>query len=136
MESIAFTKLNHGWNAEPNAPDERVVVNGDRVELSFLLNPWAFDAAEGDVGRLRFQGCTRWRLGPTNDEGWYRGECRYSNTAPGWGEFYEVTGPDPLADQPKDWQALPSDAPGNRHFLFYLRDTTFECIAADWSFDR
>lgn len=71
MESIIFTKLNHGWNSEPNAPDERVVVDGDGVELSFLLNPWAFDADKGAVGRLLFKGCTGWRLGPAYDEGWY-----------------------------------------------------------------
>jgi hypothetical protein len=136
MRAIAFEKLNRDWNAEPNVPDEHVAVNGDQLELSFRLNPWAFDAKEGEVGRLLFWNCTRWRLGATNDEGWYLGQCRYSKIAPNWGEFYEVTGIDPLVDQPEDWHEIRSAAPGNRHFIFYLRDSTFECIAAKWAFER
>lgn len=136
VEGMTFKKLNDAWNAEPNAPDERVIVYDDRVELSFILNPWEFEASEGEIGRLLFEGCAQWRLGPTNDEGWYRGQCRYSKTAPDWGEFYEIIGPDSLVDQPDDWHALVSAAPGRRHFLFYLRDTTFECIAKEWAFKR
>jgi hypothetical protein len=134
MKAPTFTKLNQGWNAEPNDPAERMSVEGSRVALSFALNPWAYDAAEGESGRLTFTDCARWRLGPTNDEGWYRGACRYSGIAPVWGEFYELTGPDPDLDRPKDWRAATGS--GARHFLFYLRDNTFECIAADWSFSR
>ncbi|MDB5707615.1 MAG: hypothetical protein JWN66_4731 [Sphingomonas bacterium] len=136
MKTATFLKLNDGWNAEPNDPDEHVAVNANAVELTFFLNPWAYDAAEGQVGRLIFTESARWRLGPTNDEGWYRGQCRYGRLAPGWGEFYEIIGPDPLVGQSNDWHELEPVGTGDRHFLFYLRDNTFECIAADWSFRR
>jgi hypothetical protein len=33
---------------------------------------------------LTFTGARQWRLGPTNDEGWYRGQCRYVGIAPKW----------------------------------------------------
>ena len=135
MDEPVFVKLNDGWNAEPNDPDEDVLVQGDTATLSFFLNPWAYAADESQRGRLVFTGCKRWRLGPTNDEGWYRGICRYSGVAPGWCEFYEIEGPDSKMDQPPDWQDVQSDHPGKRHFLFYMRDRTFECIAADWSFE-
>lgn len=131
-----FKQLNHGWNAEPNAPVPAISRDGAEVVLSFFLNPFQFKQFQKeDVGALRFRDCLRYRLGPTNDEGWYRGQCRYSGTAPGWGEFYELIGDDPLQDQPTDWvQVAPSPRP-YRHFLFYLRDHTFECMASDWSYD-
>ena len=86
----------------------------------------------------------------TNDEGWYRGQCRFSRLAPAWGEFYEVRGdllldfvPDPeefrshgvqLEPRPLRWVTIGEPGVTSRHFLFYLRDQTFECDATDWSF--
>jgi hypothetical protein len=130
-----FTKLNERWNAEPNAPDPHVLVEGCDVILDFYLNPFQFPAfAEGQRGQLRFTGVWRWRLGATNDEGWYRGQCRFSGVAPAWGEFYEVTGDLLLNKCPDDWTYL-KDRPESalRHFLFYLRDETFECDARGYS---
>lgn len=77
-----------------------------------------------------------WRLGAVNDEGWYTGQCRYSKIAPNWGEFYELLGEDDLRFKPTDWHALAPLISGQRHFIFYFRDETFECIAADWMFER
>ena len=71
--SPTFLQLNDGWNAEPNDPGERVTIAADTVSLSFILNPWAYEANEGDTASLTFTACKKWRLGPTNDEGWYRG---------------------------------------------------------------
>jgi hypothetical protein len=134
---IQFKKLNQGWNAEPNAPDPKVTAGGGQVQVRFYLNHQRFDTfAEDQIGVLTFENCTRWRLGSTNDEGWYMGQCRYSKVAPGWGEFYEVSGQDDLLDLPQDWHFL--DTPHNqsapRHFLFYFRDNTFECLADSSSF--
>ncbi|MBU3972721.1 MAG: hypothetical protein KKE42_02845, partial [Alphaproteobacteria bacterium] len=84
---------------------------------------------------LTFAGCTRWRLGLTNDHGWFGGQCRYSGIAPAWGEFYEIVDDDPVRDAPDDWRVEGSDKPSGRHFLFYLRDETFECMADDWRFE-
>jgi hypothetical protein len=101
--ATSFHRLNDGWNAEPNAPAESVQVCGDTVSLEFDLNAFMFNAfSEGDQGRLTFSSCSRYRLGPTNDEGWYRGQCRFSKVAPAWGEFYEVTG-DLFDEQVSDW---------------------------------
>jgi hypothetical protein len=136
MAKPTFVRLNDGWNAEPNAPDPRVVIEAGMISLSFFLNPWAYEADEEEVGILSFGDCRSWRLGATNDEGWYSGQCRHSAIAPAWGEFYEIAGPDLLAEQPDDWRPVPIVGTGRRHFLFYLRDETFECFAADWSFRR
>lgn len=132
--TVEFKRLNNGWNAEPNAPDSSVVTAGHDIRLSFLLNAFQYDFAEGNIGILQFSDCSRYRIGDTNDEGWYRGQCRYSSLAPSWGEFYELSGDDPLADAPTDWEII--GGTGKRHFLFYLRDETFECFASDWCFER
>jgi hypothetical protein len=132
MTLPSFHQLNSGWNAEPNAPEPSVEVAGPDMLLRFFLNPFQYPKfKEGDVGVVRFKACSRYRLGKTNDEGWYRGQCRYSRAAPAWGEFYELTGPDDVAAQPDDWMNASNEMSG-RHFLFYFRDATFECFAADW----
>lgn len=134
---LSFRKLNEGWNAEPNAPYPGVAVSGRDVVLRFLLNPFQFTSfAEDDEGMLRFVNCARYRLGATNDEGWYRGQCRYSRLAPEWGEFYEIAGPDPHLMDPIDWKIVSGVSNPSRHFLFYFRDETFECIAADWTLQK
>jgi len=129
-----FTQLNHGWNAEPNAPEMAVNVEGTTLTLSFLANPWQFpEFVEGQIIRLRFTDVSRYAIGHVNDEGWYRGQCRFSKLAPRWGEFYEVSGDLRLDQLAADWHVV-SETPANnlRHFLFYFRDENFECDAASW----
>jgi hypothetical protein len=104
--------------------------------MKFLMNAYRFARfKEGDVGVLRFSNCWRYRLGGTNDEGWYRGQCRFSGIAPAWGDFYEVKGNLMIDSDPEayEWVTLRSPSLKSRHFLFYLRDETFECDAESWS---
>jgi hypothetical protein len=126
-----FLHLNVGWNAEPNAPESHVEVQGSDIILRFYVNPFQFKEFEEDeLGFLRFANCAQYRLGPTNDEGWYRGQCRFSQIAPKWGEFYEVLGGSEGLQGPTDWRVLNSRTVGEQHhFLFYFRDGTFECVA-------
>jgi hypothetical protein len=126
-----FLHLNVGWNAEPNAPEPSVLVQGLDIILGFYVNPFLFkEFKEDELGFLRFVNCARYRLGPTNDEGWYRGHCRFSQIAPEWGEFYEVSGDSEALNGPTDWQVLNTERSGEaHHFLFYFRDNTFECVA-------
>ena len=129
-----FIHLNPDWNAEPNAPDPRVYISNDKLSLEFFVNPWAYEGFEEEQrATVEFTGCKRYRLGSTNDEGWYRGQCRFSGVAPKWGEFYEVVGDLKLKECPDDW--IETDlGKGERHFLFYLRDEQFECDASDFEF--
>ena len=135
MSAPAFKLLNNGWNADPNAPAPSIEVLSQDLLLRFRLNAFQFPRFfEGDLGIIRFRECSHYRLGETNDEGWYLGQCRYSKVAPVWGEFFEIVGPDNLTWRPEDWIKLGANSNG-RHYLFYLRDDTFECFAADWAIE-
>ena len=133
-----FEKLNHGWNAEPNGPMPEVTVDGSTLRLEFTANGYQFpDYGETERLSLIFSGTRRYRLGPTNDEGWLLGQCRFSRLAPGWGEFYQVRGDLKLDGIPDEWQVLPEPASdAARHYLFYFRDDTFECTAMSWELVR
>jgi len=129
----AFTRLNSGWNAEPNAPAPTVRWSGENLILRFYLNSFQFPQfEEEDLGEITFLHCARYRMGTVNDEGWYRGQCRFSKFAPDWGEFYEVTGNLLLEKVPGDWITHKTDYSDLRHFLFYFRDQEFECDAKSW----
>jgi len=129
-----FTQLNHGWNAEPNAPHIDVRVDGTTLTLAFLANPFEFpEFVNGQIIRLRFNSVWRYAIGDVNDEGWYRGQCRFSKLAPRWGEYYEVTGDLRFDHFDAEWLIV-SESPTQelRHFRFYFRDETFECDAVSW----
>lgn len=134
--SASFYQLNHGWNAEPNAPEPSVSWDGDNLVLRFLMNPFQFPGYdEDDVGRITFFDCARYRLGSLDDHGWYLGQGRFTGIDHRWGEFYEVTGDLRLEQAPDDWEQRIDDTAERRHFLFYFRDRDFECDARDWSLE-
>ena len=133
-----FTKLTHTWNANPNAPEAEISVDGSDVLLAFFANPWMFpDYDEEERLELRFTDVSRYRLGESNDEGWYTmGKCRFSRIAPEWGEFYEVSGDLLLESLPLQWSFLRAPTEEDVHYLFYLKENTFECSARGWSMRR
>jgi len=133
--SLRFTKLNEGWNADPNVPDPEITMDGIDLILKFEVNAYLYPNFEKEeVGMLRFRNCSRYRLDHTNDEGWHRGQCRFSFIAPEWGEFYLITGNRELMLAPDDWVILNNQATDQSHFLFYFRDGTFECSVDRWAF--
>lgn len=92
-----FVQLNIGWNAQPNAPNPEARLEGADVVLRFDMNPYQFqDFHDEEKGFLRFVNCSQFRMGATNDEGWYRGQCRFSKIAPSWGEFYAILNEPPV----------------------------------------
>jgi hypothetical protein len=135
MADLSFQHLNTDWNAEPNAPDVELAVEGSTVRLSFRLNPWDYSAEPGEIATLRFLGCSRFRWDATNDHAWFAGEGLYSGQAPKWGEFYEVIG-DTRVTEVEDWNVLSADLPASRQFLFYFRDAAIEIVAQEWSLTR
>jgi hypothetical protein len=135
MSPPTFIHLNLDWNAEPNAPDLKIEAKGSTMCLSFYLNSFAYEAVEGEVGLLTFHDCSRWRWDATNDHAWFAGEGRYAGVAPTWGEFYEVLDDEPLMEG-RDWEVISTGSEKDRHFLFYFRDETIECMASNWTLER
>lgn len=130
LMNTSFVLQNLGWNADPNAPEPTVECEGNDLLLSFKLNAFLYPQfAEGAIGKVRFLQCWRHRLGPTNDEGWYMGQCRFSRLAPAWGEFYEVAGDLLLRARPLGWSISGAEPVQSCHYLFYFKDDTFECDA-------
>jgi hypothetical protein len=126
MSLTTFHQINKNWNAEPNAPYEELHVIENKVVLSF-------DSNEETKYWLIFPQCWRFRIGATNDEGWHKGDCRFSKIAPEWGHFYLIEG-ELLENKINDWKVGPSKRiKGSKHFLFYLRDSTFECDASGFN---
>ena len=130
--SIEFIHLNKDWNAEPNAPEESIEVSKSKLVLEFYVNPWAHEGFEEEQKiKLIFKSPSKYRHGETNDEGWYRGQCRFKKLAPKWGEFYQIKGTDDQIQEVNDWITLSNEKELN-HYLFYFRDRTFECYAKSY----
>lgn len=139
-EQMKFVKVNQGWDAEPNAPVPKIEIHKEtsKLILSFYLNAFIHtDVEEDDIGILEFSNCYKYRLGATNDEGFYRGQCRFSKTGIKWGDFYNLINSNWKNDFPKDEIIVDNRLLDNVdlfHFLFYFRDQTFECIARSYEF--
>lgn len=135
--NLKFIKLNDNWNADPVDPRPTIEISGSDVILSIYLNAYQFPQfSEDDIGRLIFYNCLQYTLHPLNDEGFYCfGQSRYKQFGVKWGEFYLV--------EESDWQeSFPEpivinkeiDPKTSKHYLFYFRDETFECIAESYEF--
>ena len=135
-----WTKLNTTFDAEPNAPEPRVHVYGNIITVRFFLNSFIWkDVEAGEEAVLTFRDVFMYRLGPTNDEGFYKGQCRFSSSGIEWGHFYELEQSDWRNSFPEDRVVVDptmAEMPGLRHYLYYFRDETFECLAKSYDFGR
>lgn len=127
---MTYKQLNNGWNADPNAPEPKISIHGSSITLEFYLNYFLFDNfKEGDKGQLTFLNCFKYAINTLNDEGYYKGNYRYKYTDLPWGEFYQInSAPE---DFPKDAVILNfnENVSNLKHYLFFFKDDTFECLA-------
>lgn len=135
---MRYQQLNHNWNADPNAPEPHLTVAGQNIQLEFYLNAFHFEQfQEGDKAYLTFRNCHKYSLTTLNDEGYYHGRHRYNRQQLPWGEFYEL-----FTNWQVDFSGKPmiigpvSNAAQLHHFVFFLKDNTFECVAEGWDFQR
>lgn len=128
--------LNIDWGAEPNAPQPKLSVDGNRISIKFLLNPFNYDTIEDDEkGELTFINCHKYSFNNCNDEGYYRGQYRYKSSQLPWGEFYELQ-TNWKKDLYPDSIILNEVIDENdlKHYIFFLRDNILECIAEGCEF--
>lgn len=127
-----FTQLNEDWNAEPIAVGLKIEETGNSLLVRMRPNPYLHSQYKGiEEISVSFEGCSKYRVTPINDQAWYSGQCRFSGLAPAWGEFYEISGDTRDEMDPTLW--IQMDGAGTRHFHFYLRDEALEVKAQDWS---
>jgi len=137
---MEFVQQNINWNAEPNAPMPKVEIKegSSKIVLTFYMNAFMYENVdEDDIGVIEFDNCLKFRIGSTNDEGFYRGQCRFAQTGVEWGEFYRIVNSNWKEYFPSDEVAVDANLEHStelNHYLFYFRDETFECIAESYSF--
>ncbi|MBL8015555.1 MAG: hypothetical protein JNK26_05215 [Candidatus Doudnabacteria bacterium] len=131
-------KLDFGYFPDPNTTDlkDNITQHDGEVVLEFPLNHLVTkDLGETSRGRLTFSLVTKHVYGPPNDEGFY---IHYKNIFdyPVLGfkvdELYEVTG---LQNEFGKENAQLLNDPTNKHYIFFVKEGTFQCVAQSWKFE-
>lgn len=131
---IDYIQITTDWNADPNSPGEELTMNGTDLIIDIYLNYFLFDQyKEGDKVKIRFKKCVEYSLNGCNDEGYFYGQYRTNPDELPWGEFYEIkSGLD--RKMPNPTVIVTNDNLDKKHFIFFLKDSTFECLASEYEF--
>lgn len=132
---IDYIQITKDWNADPVSPEIELNVDGIDLIMDIYLNHFQFDKhQEGDKVKIRFKNCAEYSLNTCNDEGFYYGQYRIKPTELEWGEFYEIkSGLD--RKLPNPIKKIQNDNSDRKHFIFFFKDETFECLASDYYLD-
>lgn len=132
---IEFVKISDDWNADPVLPEIDLKIKEKDLVLEILLNYYAFDHfSEGDKIQITFSSCSKYSLNTCNDEGYYAGQYRINPSELPWGEFYEIKNgidrnlPEPVVE-------ITNNITDKRHFIFFFKDETFECLSNDYKIE-
>lgn len=134
---MKYTKLNPNWNADRNAPQPELSTINEGIALSFQLNANDFEYIdEGEMGKLEFYNVYAYRLATIGHVEYLKGQSRFKNNQLPWGDFYEIKEGKWPKDLPDDRVVLDESIDKNdlRHFIFFLKDHMFECLAIDFKF--
>jgi len=134
---MKYIKLNTDWNADPNAPEVILTINGFSLTLSFFVNYFVFkNFTKEDKAKLVFNNCHKYSFNSMNDEGYFMKQYRYNNDILPYGEFYKID-TNWQNDFPLDNKILKpiNDKSKLNHYLFFFRDNTFECIAENYTLE-
>jgi hypothetical protein len=132
---IDYIQITKDWNADPVSPEIELKVDGIDLIMEIYLNHFQFDKyQEGDKVKIRFKNCAEYSLNTCNDEGFYYGQYRIKPTELELGEFYEIkSGLD--RKLPNPIKKIQNDNSNRKHFIFFFKDETFECLASDYYLD-
>ena len=151
MQKINFKKLNNNYQPDPNIASPDVELAGDKLLLSFPLNYHLYDRYKEDqYGTIIFNDCFMYRVGDPNDEGFFidpknpgrmRNNSRWNITDFPQLEFHNFYlvensdwqtnfGPDPIIT--KAVQSEIKDPEKLNHYLFLMKEGSFECIARSY----
>lgn len=135
---MKYKKLNDTWNAEPNTPEVKLIVEKTSVSLIFYINTFLFENFKEDQkGILTFKSVHKFSLNNKNDESYYQGKYRYKNSKLPWGEMYLLDSNWSNDFHENHLIILPfnKNLINHKHFIFFLKDNTFECVAESFEFN-
>ncbi len=149
--SLEFEKLNKNYAPDPNITVPSGVMDGDNLTLTFPLNYFIYKQfKDGDQGKIIFKDCLMYRIGSPNDEGFFidpKNPGRMKNNSR-WNytdfpelefhNFYIVKnsdwqtsfGPDVIVN--KQLKDKIKDPENLNHYLCFMKEGTFECIARSY----
>jgi hypothetical protein len=132
---IEYNKLTKNWNADPVLPEIELEIDRNDLIMCIRLNHYVFDNyKKGDKVKIRFINCSLYSLNTCNDEGYYYGQYRTNPNELPWGEFYEIkSGLD--RNMPNPIVKIADDNSDKKHFIFFFKDETFECIASEYELE-
>ena len=83
---------------------------------------------------MKFKRTLRTYQGLNYDEGYFYGQYRTNHNELPWGEFYEIkSGLD--KELPNPIEKIQTSNSDRKHFIFFFKDETFECLASDYYLD-
>lgn len=129
IKEIGFIQISTNWDADSVNPQVNLQI--DRADL--IMDIYT-KFTEGNKVKIKFNNCAEYSLNTCNDEGYYYGQYRTNPTNLPWGEFYEIiSGLD--RNYPEPIIKIQADKTNKRHFIFFFKDETFECLADDYDLE-
>lgn len=132
---MKLEKKDNVYASNPNIAAPEIYLYEKNLTLRFPVNTFINNLEDGHIGKILFKNCTAFRVGSPNDEGYGIGSDTVWNEAsfPGieWHHFYEVldsSGP----TFERFFTTESHDQSSQRHFVFFMKEATFECYARDF----
>tara|TARA_R110002012_G_scaffold6480_7_gene30056 strand:- start:140951 stop:141769 length:819 start_codon:yes stop_codon:yes gene_type:complete len=128
-KKIDYFRITGDWNADPVSPEIHLEIDKNNLTMEIFVNHLVFDDFEkADKAKITFKNCSIYSLNGCNDEGYYYGQYRINSNELPWGEFYEIkSGIDRKFPEPIT--RINDELEGKRHYIFFFKDETFECLA-------
>lgn len=133
---MVIKKIQYGYLPEPNVTKLKPEMRDDNLIVIFPLNYHINNKIkETDRGELTFHNCKAWRYGAPNDESFYglHEGTNYQQLGFEMDNLYEVEGFE--TDFIKQQSKLLVN-PLNKHYLFFTKEGTLECLANNIRFKR
>ncbi|WP_289046159.1 hypothetical protein [uncultured Olleya sp.] len=103
--------------------------------MDIYLNHFQFNKYQkGDKVKIRFKNCAQYSLNTCNDEGYFYGQYRTNHNELPWGEFYEIKS-GLNKELPNPIEKIQTSNSDKKHFIFFFKDETFECLASNYYLD-
>lgn len=135
ISKIDYIRLTTNWNADPVLPEIELKIDSTDLIMCIRLNHYVFENfKKGDKAKIRFKNCSLYSLNTCNDEGYFYGQYRTNPNELPWGEFYEIkSGLD--RNMPNPIVKITNDNSDKKHFIFFFKDETFECLASKYELE-